>query len=99
LWRGANFPKGVDKMAASSTCENCGVDFGYPDGLAVHKELGATETETRPNTVGLARTRRGFGIAPSATQDERLVRRGTRPPQPTDSIWGDGRSRHVRRSE
>lgn len=27
-------------MTASYTCSNCGVDFGYPQGLSVHEELG-----------------------------------------------------------
>lgn len=25
---------------ASYVCNNCEIDFGYPQGLAVHKELG-----------------------------------------------------------
>jgi hypothetical protein len=27
-------------MAASYTCPNCGIDFGYAQGLSVHEELG-----------------------------------------------------------
>lgn len=27
-------------MAASYTCPNCDIDFGYPQGLAIHRELG-----------------------------------------------------------
>ena len=27
-------------MAASYVCPNCGIDFGYADGLSVHNELG-----------------------------------------------------------
>lgn len=27
-------------MASKYVCPKCEVDFGYPDGLAVHKELG-----------------------------------------------------------
>jgi DNA-directed RNA polymerase subunit RPC12/RpoP len=25
---------------ASYVCPNCGIDFGYPQGLSIHKELG-----------------------------------------------------------
>ena len=28
------------ELMASYTCPNCGIDFGYPDGLSVHEELG-----------------------------------------------------------
>ena len=31
---------GLKLMAESNTCTKCGVDFGYPDGLAIHNELG-----------------------------------------------------------
>lgn len=27
-------------MAASYTCPNCDIDFGYPQGLEIHKDLG-----------------------------------------------------------
>lgn len=27
-------------MTAAYVCRSCGVDFGYPQGLAIHQELG-----------------------------------------------------------
>ena len=37
---------------ASYVCSDCDIDFGYPQGLAIHKELGCEWGDGDENEVG-----------------------------------------------
>lgn len=37
-------------MTAAYVCRSCGVDFGYPQGLAVHQEFGSQWGNDDDNT-------------------------------------------------